>query len=105
MPSKKGHKKLFDSGVIVAILSGQEGTRTNSGEKINMGDVAEVNEHLFPYSGRCMGLLVGVLATNLSKPEILRQCKKLKGVKVVDVSQDQLKRILGKRVVLTCTGE
>ena len=105
MPSTKGQKKFFDSGVITAILSKKEGCRTDTKKQVNMGDVAEVNEHLFPDSGRCMGLLVGVIAVNLSRPEILKQCRELSGVNVLKTTPDRLKKILGKRVSLTCTGK
>lgn len=102
MSSKKGQKKFFDSGVIIAILIKRGHTRTDSGRQVNMGDVAEINEHLFPSRGRCMGLLVGVLAINLSRPEILRQCDKLKGINIKNATPSQLKKVLGKKVSLIC---
>lgn len=104
MSSKRGEKRLFDSGVIIAILTGKKGYRALIRAKVDMGDVAEVNEHLFPNSGRCSGLLIGRIAITLSKPEILRQVSKLNGVDVMNTPPGQLKKILGKIVPLTCTG-
>ena len=107
MPSKKGQRKFFSSAIIIAIITGKSQNHTGSKKPVGMDDVAEVNEHLFPYSGKCMGLLVGPIAWNKSRPKILRQLSHrppMKNAGMLQASPGKLRGLLGHRVSLVSTG-
>jgi len=104
MVAKKGEVKNFDLGVVSAIVLKRSILRANK-ERVNMGDVAEVNEHLFPFSGRCMGLLVAAIAVSKSRPEILRQYPVLEEIDLTNASPNELCEVLGLSIRLVSTGE
>lgn len=104
MPAKMGSRRSFDSGVVAAIIAGKSANRLDNKRSVNRGDLAEVNEHLFPRSGKCFGLLVEGIATSKSRPEILRQHPKLRRFATGNASLVKVVKILGRKTTLVSTG-
>ena len=107
MPVRKGSKKTFDTGVIATILTGTDQGRLDKKRPVNFGDVAEVNEYVLPISGRCMGLLVQLIAVKRTRPVIVRQLRKFpkfENFKLRKTSLVDLKKRAGSKITLVCTG-
>ena len=107
MPSKKGQRKTFAVAVIIAILTRKSQKHADSKRPVDMADVAKVNEHLFPHSGKCWGPLVRLIVLNRSRPEILRQLMRrpsLKNAGMLQASPERLQKLFRNRVSLVSTG-
>jgi|SRR3989344_826507 len=103
MYAQRGWERTFPISVVVAICAG--GRQLYPAKPVDMGEAAEVNEHLFPISGRSMGLMVAEKSQRLSAPEIFRQHPELMRLDLANMPIDEIHAKIGDRIKLVSTGE
>ncbi|MGD0328669.1 MAG: hypothetical protein ABSB00_03110 [Minisyncoccia bacterium] len=103
MFAQKGWERTFPISVIVAICA--RGRQLHPARPVTMGEIAEVNEHLFPCSGRSLGLRIGNISRRLSVPEIYRQHSELRNFDLVRSPANKIYEEVGDRIHLISTGE